>query len=373
MNSFAGIIFSDTYSGETNLLAENRTLASIPFCGRFRTVDFILSSFVNAGVDNVAVITKRNYASLEDHMGGGRYWDLDHRNSGLRILSPFFRTENNNEVFMARGKLDALRSVQPYIKGLKEEYVVLSDANIIANIDFESVFDFHIESGADITAVYSVMDTGHASNLELHLDGGNRVRDITYITGTDKCPKNTALGIYIMKRSLLLDIIRDANEHDYYSFEKYALIKSVESLNIVGCEHKSFAGIIHTVGDYYKISMQMLNSDIRKQVFNPQNPIMTRVMDTVPVLYKYNASVENSLIADGCKIDGTVKNSIIFRNVTIEAGAVVENSVIMQNSVIGKSCGLNYVILDKNISVSEHKYLCGAPEYPYVFVKNTKI
>ena len=133
MNLFAGIIFSDAYSGNHNMLAEHRTLASIPFCGRFRTIDFILSSLVNSYVDNVAVVTKRNYASLEDHLGGGRYWDLDHRSSGLRILSPFYRTENNTEVFMARGKLDALRSVQPYIKNLKEEYVVLTNANIIAN------------------------------------------------------------------------------------------------------------------------------------------------------------------------------------------------------------------------------------------------
>lgn len=372
MNLFAGIIFSDSYAGNTNLLVQNRTLASIPFCGRFRTVDFILSSFVNSGVDNVAVVTKRNYASLEDHLGGGRYWDLDHRSSGLRILSPFFKTENNNEVFMARGKLDALRSVQPYIKDIKEEYIVLSNANVIANIDFDSVFDFHIESGADITAVYSKL-SGSKSDLEVKTDDSGRIRELTYIVDGGEDKKDTALGIYVMKRSLLLDIIRRADEHDHYSFEKYALIKNTNDFKIMGYEHKSFAGLIHTVKNYYDISMIMLEDEIRRQVFLPERPVMTRVMDTVPALYKYNANVENSLIADGCRIDGTVRNSIIFRNVTIESGAVVENSIIMQNSVIEKNCGLGYVILDKNIYVSEHKFLRGAPEYPYVFVKNTKI
>lgn len=372
MNLFAGIIFSDSYSGGTNLLAENRTLASIPFCGRFRTVDFVLSSLVNAGVDNVAVVTKRNYASLEDHLGGGRYWDLDHRSSGLRILSPFYRTENNNEVFLARGKLDALRSVQPYIRSLKEEYVVLTNANIIANIDFDSAFDFHIESGADITALYSPLCAA-PGGLEMHIDDNGRVREMTYILDENADAKNASLGVYIMKRSLLLDIIRYADEHDHYSFEKYALIKNTDSLNIMGFEHKGFAGVINTVKNYYDISMLMLKEEIRSQIFLQERQIMTRVMDTVPVLYKYNASVENSLIADGCRIDGTVKNSIIFRNVTIETGAQVENSIIMQNSVIEKSCGLNYVILDKNIHVSEHKFLHGALEYPYVFVKDTKI
>lgn len=373
MNLFAGIIFSDSYSASPNMLAEHRTLASIPFCGRFRTIDFILSSLVNSYVDNVAVVTKRNYASLEDHLGGGRYWDLDHRSSGLRILSPFYRTENNTEVFMARGKLDALRSVQPYIKSLKEEYVVLTDANIIANIDFESVFDFHIESGADITAVYSNICSHSLSDLIIQKDDSSRITQLIYAVDEQQKSQDMALGIYIMKRSLLLDIIHYADEHDHYSFEKYALIKNTKTLKIMGYEHKSFAGIIHTVKNYYDLSMQMLDEQVRKQVFRHDSPIMTRVMDTVPVLYKYNASVENCLIADGCKIDGTVKNSIVFRNVTIESGAVIENSIIMQNSVIGKSCGLNYVILDKNIEVSEYKLLHGAPEYPYVFVKNSKI
>ena len=373
MNLFAGIIFSDAYSGNPNMLAEHRTLASIPFCGRFRTIDFILSSLVNSYVDNVAVVTKRNYASLEDHLGGGRYWDLDHRSSGLRILSPFYRTENNTEVFMARGKLDALRSVQPYIKNLKEEYVVLTNANIIANIDFDSVFEFHTQSGADITAVYSHICSRSLSDLLVKTDVSGRITELTYAVDEQEKQRDTALGIYIMKRSLLLDIIHHADEHDYYSFEKYGLIKNTETLKIMGYEHKSFAGIIHTVKDYYDLSMQMLSEDIRKQVFRQDSPIMTRVMDTVPVLYKYNASVENCLIADGCRIDGTVKNSIIFRNVTIESGAVIENSVIMQNSMIGKNCSMNYVILDKNIHVSDYKLLQGAPEYPYVFIKNTKI
>ena len=135
---------------------------------------------------------------------------------------------------------------------------------------------------------------------------------MTYIVEEDKRVANTALGIYIMSRRLLLDIIRRADEHDHYSFEKYALIKNTSSLKIAGFEHSDFAGVVNTVKDYYDISMKMLDCDVRAQVFRHDSPVMTRVMDTVPVLYKYNASVENSLIADGCRIDGTVKKSVIF-------------------------------------------------------------
>lgn len=372
MNQFSAIIFSDSYKEQNNPLVINRTLSSIPFGGRFRMVDFVLSSLVNAGVANVAVVTKRNYASLEDHLGGGRYWDLDHRNSGLRILSPFFRSENNNEVFQARGRLDALRSVKTYVKSIREEYVVLTDANLIANIDFEKIFDTHIDSGADISVVYTKTQPRHATSLVLDVDDTDKIRDITFGGEAGK-DANVSMNIYIMKRDLLLDIINKADAHDYYSFEKYALINNLNTLLIKAVEHTGFADIVFSVGDYYNTSMKLLSDDTRSDIFNTDRPIMTRAKDSVPVLYHYNAKVENSLIADGCHIDGTVRNSIIFRNVTIEAGAVIENSIVMQNTVIGAGSTLNCVILDKNTKISANKNLCGAPEYPYVFGKNTEI
>ena len=176
-----------------------------------------------------------------------------------------------------------------------------------------------------------------------------------------------------MKREMLLDIIKRADAHDYYSFDKYALIKNVDNFKIKGFEHDGFAEIIYSVKDYYETSMKTLDREISRDIFNVQRPIMTRNKDSVPTLYHYNAKIENSVIADGCHIDGTVRNSIIFRNVTVEAGAVIENSIVMQNSVIGAGSTLDCVILDKNITVSANKHLCGAEEYPYVFVKDTKI
>ena len=169
-NMFSALVFSDTYEDTFNELTKERTHASIPFAGRFRTIDFVLSSLVNANVSNVAVITTKNYASLDEHLEGGRYWDLNHRNSGLRILSPFFKTENNSEAFMARGRLDALRSVQIHIKSIKEDYVVIANANVVANIDFDDVFRTHINSGADITAVFAKQTSLCCGDLVLDID-----------------------------------------------------------------------------------------------------------------------------------------------------------------------------------------------------------
>ncbi len=371
-NMFSAIVFSDTYEDTVNELTRVRTHASIPFAGRFRTVDFVLSSLVNANVSNVAVITKKNYASLEDHLEGGRYWDLDHRNSGLRILSPFFKTENNSEAFMARGRLDALRSVQIHIKAIKEDYVVITNANLVANIDFEDVFDSHLKSGADITAVYSKQSSTSTADLVFDVEGNSRINEVTF-SNADGDSKNVSLSIYVMKRDLLLDIIRTADSHDYYNFEKYVLVRGASVYNITGYEHKGYASVIRTVKDYYETSMQMLDSDVRMQIFMPERPIVTRPKDSVPTLYQYNAKIENSLIADGCHIDGTVKNSIIFRNVTVETGAVIEDSIIMQNCVIKRGANLKCVVIDKDSEISEDKQLCGDKYYPYVIEKGLTI
>ncbi len=371
-NMFSALVFSDTYEDTFNELVKDRTHASIPFAGRFRTIDFVLSSLVNANISNVAVITKNNYASLDEHLEGGRYWDLNHRNSGLRILSPFFKTENNSEAFMARGRLDALRSVQIHIKSIKEDYVVITNANVVANIDFENVFKSHINSGADITAVYSKQRSLSCADLVVDVDKNSKITEITYSNG-DGETKNTSLNIYVMKRDLLLDIISVADAHDYYNFEKYVLVRGVSMYNINGYEHKEYAKVLRTVCDYFEASMKMLNSSVRGEIFMTKRPIVTRPRDSVPTLYQYNAKVENSLVADGCKIDGTVKNSIIFRNVTIETGAVVENSVIMQNCVIKRDSRLNCVVIDNDCTVSEEKNLCGDKYYPYVIEKSTKI
>jgi len=371
-NLFSALVFSDTYEDTFNELIKERTHASIPFAGRFRAIDFVLSSLVNANVSNVAVITNKNYASLDEHLEGGRYWDLNHRNSGLRILSPFFKTENNSEAFMARGRLDALRSVQIHIKSIKEEYVVITNANVVANIDFDDVFKTHINSGADITAVYSQQTSLSCADLVLDVDGNAKVTDITYSTG-DGESKNVSLNVYVMKRELLLDIIRNADAHDYYNFEKYVLVRGVSVYSINGYEHKSYAKVLRTVRDYFEASMDMLDSDVRAEVFLEKRPIVTRPRDSVPTLYQYNAKIENSLIADGCHIDGTVKNSVIFRNVTIETGAYVENSVIMQNCVIKRDSRLNCVVIDNDSIISQDKCLSGDKYYPYVIEKGTEV
>lgn len=314
---FSAVIFSDTY--ENNRLTRLRAISALPFAARFCLVDFILSSLVNAGVANIYVITNKSCPLLEKHLSGGRYWDLNHRNSGLKILPTGF---------IARDMADALGCVKQSLRAVKEEYVVLCSANLIANIDFENVFDFHVRSKADVTLVYS----------DSHL-------------------QKQKLGIYVMKRSLLLDIIEHGHLPGYAKTAEYT--------------HYEYSRSVFSLRDYYDANMDMLDKEKRNQLFNENRPVMTNINDSIPVLYRYNARVENSLIADGCEIDGTVRNSILFRNVSVKTGAVIENSIIMQNGIIGRDCIIKNVVADENLWATDGKEIYGVADYPFLIQNDT--
>ena len=146
-----GIIFPNSYDSLVPELVGERLMASIPFASRYRMVDFILSSMVNCGIDNISIIVRKNYHSLMDHLGSGREWDLTRKNGGLNIVPPF--AEKTVKVY--NGRVEALASILDFLKSQKEKYVVMSDANIAVNFDFNALIDAHIASGADVTVAYA--------------------------------------------------------------------------------------------------------------------------------------------------------------------------------------------------------------------------
>lgn len=362
-----GVLFSNIHDDELRDLTKNRTTASIPYGGRYRLVDFILSNLVNAGIFNVAIITKTNYHSLMDHLETGNEWDLNRKNGGLSIFPPFACSSLKN---VYRGKLEALIGIKMFLETAKEEYVVLSDCNIVCSLDIRDIIDRHIESSADITVVYH--STKHISehDLILKLDKNEYVYDISISIKEDSARSNIGLGIYIVKRDFLIKIVEDAYTHGYIDFEREYLQKNVQSIRICGYENKGYSTAIKSINDYYIASMDLLNTSVRKELFYNNGKIYTKVKDTVPAKYGVNSVVSNSIIADGTTIEGQVENSIIFRGVKIAEGACVKNSIIMQASEIEKDVQLDYVITDKNVHITSGRILTGVESYPMVIAKD---
>ncbi len=371
-----GIVFS--YVDEDNLkeLTEHRALASVPFGGRYRVIDFVLSNLVNSGVSNVGVITQSNYQSLLDHLGSGKEWDLSRKRDGLFILPPFAaRTAPLGGSGVAfRGWLEALASVYTYIRRSKARHVILCGCETIGNIDLEEVVNRHIETDADITCVYRkaelTAETRHHVTYEVDAEG--RIQTMLYrptVTGT----ANVDMGVFVMEKSFLETLVSEAAARNNYSLFKDVIQRRVGDYRIYGYEFAGTAFRIDSVKAYFNANMAMLNPAVRSRLFLDERPVFTKVRDEVPAHYTTSALVRNSLLADGCVIEGEVENSILFRGVFVEHGAVVKNSIVMQGSVIQRDVQLNYAIVDKDALIRAGRMLMGYESHPVMIEKATVV
>jgi glucose-1-phosphate adenylyltransferase len=367
-----GIVFSYSIEDTLKELTEKRAIASVPFGGRYRIIDFVLSNLVNSGISNVGIITQSNYQSLLDHLGSGKEWDLSRKRDGLFILPPFARaapTANSQMAF--RGWLEALASVFTYIRRSKNKYAILTGCEHICNIDIEKVVEQHVASGADITCVYRAAEITAADsrhNVVYEVDPAGRIMDMLYrpvINGQ----ANVDMGIFVMEKSFLETLVSEAAARNNYSLFKDVIQRRVGDYRIYGYRHEGYAAKVDTVKSYFRASMELLDLKVRDDLFTPIRPIYTKVRDEVPALYSETATVRNSLMADGCVIDGDVENSILFRGVRVEKGARVSNSIIMQGSIVQKDVRLNYAIVDKDSVIREGRMLMGYESHPVMIEK----
>lgn len=368
MANVMGLVFANMHDMTITDLTKTRTTGSVPFGGRYRLIDFVLSNMANSGINTVGVITKSNYQSLLGHIGAGAEWDLSRKNGGLQLLPPYGQQGGG----LYRGRLDALSGVYSYIKAVNAEYVIMSDCDVIANLDFKPVVDYHEEKGADITIVYgkrqlteeqvssktllSVSDDGQVFDVLVH---PNRAGDF-----------NSSMNIFVTKRQFLLDLIAETSSHNLYSFEVDVIQHKLKDLKIFGYKYSGYYEHIDSILTYFKANMALMNSSARGELFPTDRPIYTKVRDEAPARYGIDASVKNTLVADGCVIEGSVENCVLFRGVHIGKGAVVHNSIIMQGTAVGDKCELSYIITDKNVTIGSYRSLMGTPDYPVFVGKN---
>jgi glucose-1-phosphate adenylyltransferase len=369
-----GIVFS--YCDRVNLreLTKIRTLSSVPFGGKYRVIDFILSNFVNSGIYDVSIITRNNYHSLIDHVGSGKEWDLTRKIGGLRILSPY-SNPGVTDTGTYLGTNDALSKNMHSIKRSKADYVIITGSSMIYNINFDDVIRSHLERNADITAVYANPKEGDPippGVAMLRLDERERLSELSFNNDEFNMQRvPISLDTFVMRKSLLESLIADSVAYGRYDFYRDIIQKLCGNLNIMGYEHKKIYIDLSSVSDYMKENMRLLSENIREQIF--ENPVYTKVKDSVPVRYLSGSQVSNSIISDGCTIEGTVINSILSRGVVIGKGAVVKNSIIMQNTEVMKNVSLDNVILDKDVIVRENRQLVGHETYPVVIEKKSII
>ncbi len=371
-----GIIFPNSYDDQISALCNERLMASIPFASRYRMIDFILSSMVNCGIDNISIIVRKNYRSLMRHLGAGREWDLTRKNGGLNIVPPF--AEKTVKVY--NGRVEALASIVDFLKSQREKYVVIADSNIVANYNFNAMLDAHIASGADVTIAYKVEEIPtNFMNLQPNMSKDlyytlqledDRVVDI-HTNSKENGDQNFSMNIYMIERELLIEQIQNAYARGYVYFERDVLSSQLNKLKVYGYKYEGYTARITDIESYYTENMKLLDDKNLDALFEP-SPIYTKIRDDNPTRYIGDSKVKNTMVADGCVIEGEVENCILFRGVKISKGAVVKNSIIMQDTTIRDNAQIDYVITDKEVIVSEGRSLKGSRSFP-VFVPAYKI
>ncbi|MCA1032504.1 glucose-1-phosphate adenylyltransferase subunit GlgD [Bacillus timonensis] len=327
-----GIIDATTYKESIEALTVNRSLAAVPFGGRYRLIDFVLSNMVNSGMKSVAIFPRFQYRSLMDHLGSGKQWDLNRKRDGL-----FFFPTPDVDIQFDLGSFNQFKANIDYFHRSSQSYALITNSNTICNIDYKAVLNRHIEKNCDITEIRH---------------------------------QGKSLEMFILKKSLLLDLIASCEETGYRNIVE-VVRHPHNQLVVCDYEYTGYVSVIDSIESYYKHSLELLQPETWSRLFLKSNPILTKVKDEPPTKYMNSSQVKNSMIANGCVIEGKVENSIIFRSVKIGKGTVIKNSIIMQKSQIGDGCELNGVILDKDVKIENHVKLYGTQQKPVVIKKGS--
>ena len=365
-----GIIFAN--DGTIGALTEKRTMASLPYGGRYRQVDFALSNLCAAGVHHVGIITRHSYQSLMNHIGSGEEWGLELEEGGLEFLTPYSMSRTDNY----RGKLESLYSAMSFLNyGDEDEYVFMIDSAVLSNIDLNSVLASHIESGKDITVVTKdgIANGTKQLDLAIKLDENGQILDmaVDYVAPEDYV---ASMDIFVLSKKWLAQQVREHIAHNLYHMDRDLVLgqwqKGAVSVNVY--PFKGTALYNESVEEYFRNSLSLLQKEVRQDLFHFNHPVYTKVRDRVPSYYGESCRTENCILADGCMVEGTAVRSVLFRQVTLCPGATVEDCVIMNDSVIGENCELKYVILDKDVTVRPGTKLIGTPNNP-VIIKRGEI
>lgn len=332
-------------------LTHHRCLASIPFGGRYRMIDFSMSNFMNVSISKVAIFTKDKYRSLMDHLGSGKEWDLDHRSQGLFILPSIHPDEK------IKGDLQQFYDHLEFFQRATADTVIIAPGHHICKIDFNDVLKKHESNKADITVLYKDYDGGAVKRPIYHqcsLDTDGAVRDINFFTAPKK-GDHICLETYVIKKQLLIDLIKNCIEYEEYDFLKDIVKANLINLKVHGYQYTGYLPFIHSLETYHASNMEFLNPEILRHFFYDSWEVYTKIKHEAPAEFTNSSKVSNSLIANGCIIEGTVENSIIFRGVKVKKGAVVKNSIIMQKGDIEEGACIENVITDKQVIITKNQ------------------
>ena len=362
MYSAFGIIFSSGNHIWVDGLQQYRPIGAFSFLGRYRVIDFPISNMSNSDIDRIQVYVRNNPRSIIEHLGTGRHYNINSKRGKLQIL--FAKNSSENDIYNTdiAGFTENMESIEK----MKMEYVVLAPSYMIYKMDYNAMIESHIESGADITMAYHSVDNAKESFINcdiLNLNKQKGVLSIERNRGTAK-NRNIFMDTYVMKKDLFIELIKKAQKlSSIYTLPQIINIECSE-LDIRGYAHRGFFASITDFHSYYNANMALLDYKEALNLFDESWPIYTRTNDSCPTQYFETASATNSVVSNGCLIEGTVENSIIGRGCIIKKGAIIRNSIILPDATIGSDVHMENQVIDKNSKIIHAKELIAPPDKP---------
>ncbi|WP_319370905.1 glucose-1-phosphate adenylyltransferase subunit GlgD [uncultured Ilyobacter sp.] len=368
-NNYMAMILLTEKDDDIRGLTKNRNIASTPVGGRYRVIDFALSNMVNASMRNVGLfVGKQNSRSLVDHLGNGSSWDLDRKIDGMFVFNFAGGEPSRSDISILENNLE-------YFYRSRQDYVFVTTSYMVCNMDARKYIKEYEESGADISIIYK-----NVKNADTSFYGCDTVdlNDEGYVEGIGKNlhfkkEEKISLEGFIMKKNTLIRMICEATQKGCYTSFKNLIANNVKKYKVKGIEFEGYLRCINSTKEYFNFNMDLLNTDIRRELFFKNGKILTKIKDTPPSLFSNGSNVTNSLVANGCSVEGVVRNSIISRHVKIEEGTEIDGCVILQDSTIKKGAKLKNVVIDKNTIISEGEELKASIEFPLVIEKKVGI
>jgi len=359
-----GLCLSDPHPDRAGDGSSIRTISAARFAGRYRLVDFMLSNMVNSKVYTIGMILNSQYQSLISHIGMGKEWDLARKSGGVYFFPPYFADDRRS----VNSELDGpLQRAAEYLTEIKAEYVILADSSVVYNMDYRKAYESHIKTGADVTAIYTKkkITTGERENtVAFTISEDNRVTGVG-LAQPNADSINASLGAYIMHKRQFIQMTAGEKNCGMLRFSRVLLNEALDRLCVNAYEFKGYSAHICSVETFFHYNLDILDINNRNSLFDFEGrQIFTNRRDSLPAKYGKNADIKNSIVSDGCQIDGTVINSTICRNVKIATGAVIKNCVLQDDTVVEKNASLDCIITDNSVVISEGRTMMGYPTYP---------
>jgi glucose-1-phosphate adenylyltransferase len=366
--SYMGLILAVQDTNDIMGLTKYRPIASIPFAGRYRIVDFSLTNLTRIGISNVGIVVPHNYVrSLRDHIRGGQFWDLNRKNGGIFLMHPTIDAE------IGKSNVKNFRSNLEYLHKSKENHVVLCSSHLVANIDLRPIIDSHEESGKDLTIVYKKIDDdikAYRGSTSIIFNKNKEVEKFGMVVDSLE-GTNVSLEIKIIRKDLLIDLLMSGVQNGLVGDLNKFIEHNIKKISTNLYEFAGYAKFIDSTKNYFRANKDMLKKEIRKELLLENGGISTKINDTPPAIYKPNSKISNSLVANGCVVKGTVKDSIIGRSVIIKKDAIIENSIILKSCIIEEGVEIKNVIIDKNVTIGKYQKVIGSEEFPLIIEKKS--